>query len=335
MRATSVINPDILDPKAYETEHEASDPNINANEASSSGAIHLHSSANSFLPAHDATTPLRTIVQDDLHQDTYWSSLDETEYFDLEQFATFPNELSLNNADDVHVGLDSYDSSLGHPQDDFWNLIEPSEELQRGPPVQQASAGGAKGNLDHGRRACHSVLSDAEGDAYDIADELTQKLTSRLGQLRISGNGQLRYYGVTSNLHMMSDGLLSLFTPAMRSPRERGEAAIQRAELGWDGDLSYEKHLIDLYFAWHDPFLHEVDRDIFEQHKEIYTSGRDTELYSPALENAMYVSWIPDTSALTAFVGSQSVLYTPPSNTHDLPPTPQTSLPRELRYIST
>lgn len=137
------------------------------------------------------------------------------------------------------------------------------------------------------RRVRSSALSASDEGSYDLVDDFTQKLTSRLGHLRLSDKGQLRYYGVTSNLHLMGDELLSLSNTAGRNCREDCAAALRRNGLFWAGDAAYESHLLNLYFAWHNPFLNEVDRDTFYKHKELDAADRNTSFFSPALENAM------------------------------------------------
>lgn len=126
-----------------------------------------------------------------------------------------------------------------------------------------------------------------DGYGYDVVEDFTQKLTSRLGQLRLAGDGQMRYYGVTSNLHLMGEGSFSMFNTNLRSTWVHGDAAISRNGFDWGGDEAYEQHLLDLYFAWHDPFLQEVERATFLLHKNYYKNRLETSLYSPALENAM------------------------------------------------
>ena len=73
----------------------------------------------------------------------------------------------------------------------------------------------------------------------------------------------------------------------MRSTRDDGQAAVDRAGLQWTTDPEYESHLTRLYFAWHNPWVNEVDQQIYRCEKEVYESGRDTPLYTPALHNAM------------------------------------------------
>jgi hypothetical protein len=225
----------------------------------------------------------------------YWNPEEGDDFLDLMEPAANGKELAL--------GYDSHTYGTVPNGEDIWHdqaLFAAHHNLQSGidqttldafgpinqeqsfpisedtswPPANETSAG--------------TLLADTPADQME--DELTQRLSSRLGQLKVTENGQLRYYGVTSNLHMTGDGLLSLFQPNVRTARSEGEAAVTQAGLVWEEDVQYEQHLFDLYFAWHDPFLQETPRELFFSEKTIYKNGTDSSFYSPALENAMYGS---------------------------------------------
>jgi hypothetical protein len=119
------------------------------------------------------------------------------------------------------------------------------------------------------------------------SDDPTEQLTSRLGRLQIAEDGRLRYYGATSNLHMIRNGLSSCVRPNIRSTFIHGESALARAGFHWESNPEYEEHLTNLFFAWHNSFLGAVDRDVYEQQREVYLSGQTTSYFSPTLENAM------------------------------------------------
>lgn len=120
-------------------------------------------------------------------------------------------------------------------------------------------------------------------------NDLTLQLASRLGQFQIAEDGQLRYYGATSNLHMIKHGLFSLFETSIRRVREHGDTALRQSGLEWAGDVAYEEHLTKLYFAWHNPLLSEVNQQVYLEGKNAHEAGHDTPYYSPTLANAMYV----------------------------------------------
>jgi hypothetical protein len=118
-------------------------------------------------------------------------------------------------------------------------------------------------------------------------DDIAHQLANRFGRLQVADDGHLRYFGATSHLHMMPQELISFYQPSPRPLREEGECAVDRAGLQWTPDQKYENHLTALYFAWHNPYVNEVDQQIYNRERDVYESGRDTPLYTPALNNAM------------------------------------------------
>lgn len=131
--------------------------------------------------------------------------------------------------------------------------------------------------------------TELEDDHSSSVDGVTKQLTSRLGRLQITQGGHSRYYGATSNLHILHSGFNSLVQPNIRNVFVHGDAAIIQAGLEWPADPSYEDHLISLFFSWHNTLMHVVDRDIFLEERRRYRERISTDLYSPALENAVYV----------------------------------------------
>lgn len=127
---------------------------------------------------------------------------------------------------------------------------------------------------------------DRQSDDDDIMDQLS----ARIGAFQIAEDGQLRYFGATSNLHILHDGLLSSSQGSSRSVRDEGENVLARAGLSRTPNPDLEKHLEDLYFRWEDPAIHVVDEDMYYLAKEAYNSGQDnTPFYSETLKSAMYV----------------------------------------------
>lgn len=175
--------------------------------------------------------------------------------------------------DSVHLEqLPGFDNHVYHPT------------TECGQPPTVSSDRPAEMSPEPATRLPRTRLESSE-DLSD--DELTMKLTSRYTSLKIADNGQLRYYGVTSNLHMLGDQLSSLFQPTIRSTRHDADEVITQAGLDWDRDSEYEDRLFNLYFAWHDPLMQEVPKTLFFQSRKAYHLGEDVSFYSPALENAM------------------------------------------------
>ncbi|RDH29020.1 fungal-specific transcription factor domain-domain-containing protein [Aspergillus welwitschiae] len=109
-----------------------------------------------------------------------------------------------------------------------------------------------------------STISEApreeEEEVGDSDDEVTDQLSCRLGRLQVTHDGQLRYFGSTSNLTLL-DALVDV-TPPVAIPRDAPEL-LENAKLNQEVDEAFEKHLIDLFFAWQDPSLHVIDAESF------------------------------------------------------------------------
>ncbi|KIW84801.1 hypothetical protein Z517_00189 [Fonsecaea pedrosoi CBS 271.37] len=141
--------------------------------------------------------------------------------------------------------------------------------------------------------------SSEEGEDPD--SELTQELSTRMGRLQMAEDGNMRYYGATSNMHLLRNGLQSLFKPFTQSVRANGQDALVRAGLVWACHPAYEQHLTDVFFTWHAPLLNEVDQDVYLREKQRYEAGINTPFFSPTLQNAIYcvattyATWTPPT----------------------------------------
>ncbi|OAL18642.1 hypothetical protein AYO22_10461 [Fonsecaea multimorphosa] len=53
-------------------------------------------------------------------------------------------------------------------------------------------------------------------------------------------------------------------------------------------DPEYEETLVNLFFSWHNTLMYVVDKPIFFRERQQFRLGHHTDLYSPALENAVY-----------------------------------------------
>lgn len=129
-----------------------------------------------------------------------------------------------------------------------------------------------------------NVAQDDQHDGVDIMDQLS----ARMGSFQIAEDGQLRYFGATSNLHILHNGLSSLSRPPNRSVHAEGDEVLSRAGLDRQLDAEFEKHLENLYFRWEDPAIHVVDEEMYFMAQDAYLSGEtETPFYSETLKNAM------------------------------------------------
>lgn len=128
-----------------------------------------------------------------------------------------------------------------------------------------------------------SEINDSEGES-----DITKFLAARVGSLRIAEDGQLRYYGPTSNLHAHQSDFRSLSQSTIRHVATEGCGVLKRLGLDYDVPPSLEEQLARLYFAWEDPAIHVIDEDTFFMEKRQWTAGhRNSPYYSETLNNAM------------------------------------------------
>jgi hypothetical protein len=228
------------------------------------------------------------VTSPELTQDwEYWLDIgDNDDIFnlvDIDKSQTVPylNHSTLNSAQDslgLNVNRDnatpgtspaSLDAAAEIPNEQQYSTAESLEEL----------------NSKTLKVRSHNIANERQ----PVLDDVTRQITSRLGRLQIAEDGQPRYYGATSNLHLLHSGSRSLIQPNIRHVVTHGDAAIARAGLQWRGDPAYENLLISLFFSWHNALMYVVDRTIFLRERQRFHSGQNTDHYSPALENAVYV----------------------------------------------
>lgn len=140
--------------------------------------------------------------------------------------------------------------------------------------------------LDRYTMAQENTLPEADDEDHR---EVTSHLSNRLGRLLPSKNGQWRFYGATSNLHLIDSKATS--EVAVKSFSLQESKIVSRLELfhvDHQLDVDECKHLIKLYFAWHNASLHIVDKEVFESAQEMYEcEQKQSTFYSPFLFNAM------------------------------------------------
>ena len=117
----------------------------------------------------------------------------------------------------------------------------------------------------------------------DSDNEIIEQLSLRLGDLYLVDDGTFRYLGATSNMTLAQDWSFRENMTRQRSLKEVNDLTTA-PEL--DEDLNC--HLENLYFHWQNPFLHIVDREIFNHSKDQTRAGGKSGFYSDALKFAMY-----------------------------------------------
>jgi hypothetical protein len=119
-------------------------------------------------------------------------------------------------------------------------------------------------------------------------DPLVDHLSGRMGSLQIADDGQLRFYGPTSNLTILQNGPLSINLSQCHSGRENWQQVLENSGLGQAVDPELEDHLVKLYFCWEDPSIHVVDEDLYRREKKrSRLEGCSSTIYSEVLTNAM------------------------------------------------
>ena len=184
-----------------------------------------------------------------------------------------PIDLSDHSWDFFNTQDQSFGASLPH-------------QLNNAPQNRYRSVSSISGSLDRALAEKASPSYDDIGDSESV-EELVDLLSDRMGSLQIGADGQIRYYGPTSNyglLNMSSTDPLHIH----RSIRNDGQEYLDRLHVGAEVPSDLEEHLVNLYFTWQDASFHIVDREMYEEGKlKWHQDMEDTPYYSEALRNAM------------------------------------------------
>lgn len=136
-----------------------------------------------------------------------------------------------------------------------------------------------------------SMLSEANSNTLAT---IIDQLTDTVGSMQIAEDGELHYFGATSNLHILHVGSLSLSDSPHIPANQGGHKEILRAYgVDHEVDEELEDHLIKLYFSWEDPNIPVVDQDTFFQERQRCRNGNEkSRKYSEVLTNAMCVLYV-------------------------------------------
>lgn len=131
-----------------------------------------------------------------------------------------------------------------------------------------------------------TIISGDDSDA-ESTEELVDRLSERVGSLQIGSDGQIRYYGPTSNFNLVQMPAPDNMT-VHRTVRNDGQEYLDRLDIGKDVPNDIEDHLVNLYFTWQDPASHVVQREMYEKAKVQWCDHMvDNPYYSEALRNSM------------------------------------------------
>ncbi|KAL0932487.1 uncharacterized protein CTRU02_213440 [Colletotrichum truncatum] len=191
-----------------------------------------------------------------------------------------PRQHEHNDCLDL-LGWDWHDSDgpLDGPDDtsSLLNEIPTRDILTTGYPPNHGSSQGQM----------PSPPSDSDSSDTESTEELIDRLSDRVGSLQIGSDGQIRYYGPTSNfnlVHMPAPDNMTVH----RTVRNDGQEYLDRLNIGKEVPNSIEEHLVNLYFTWQDPASHVVQRDMYERAQVQWRDGKfDTPYYSEALRNSI------------------------------------------------
>ena len=130
-----------------------------------------------------------------------------------------------------------------------------------------------------------AAQTELDDTGIDSDDEVTDRFSCRLGRLQLTHDGQLRYFGSTSNLTLL-DALVDA-TPPITVQKDVSEL-LENAKLDREADETLERHLLELFFTWQDPSMHVVDAGAFWSCRaQSKCEGVTTSYYSRALSDAM------------------------------------------------
>jgi hypothetical protein len=130
---------------------------------------------------------------------------------------------------------------------------------------------------------------NSEASEYEDHAEVTNQISDRMGGLLVSKDGQWRFYGATSNLHLArSRSDFGLATKGISQQKSQNEERLRLFGVAQEVDPTLVQQLLDLYFSWHNSSLHIVDHDVFQHGRDLYTREcRSSTFYSEFLVNAM------------------------------------------------
>ncbi|RJE25240.1 fungal specific transcription factor [Aspergillus sclerotialis] len=175
------------------------------------------------------------------------------------------------------------------------DLLEPfpSIESQLSPSTQDRDQWDEHAGEGNERERALIERMDRGSSLSPGLDPDIELLMKRTGSLQFTEQGQLKYFGTTSNVHFLRTA--TPFHPHL-THGDTPESWLDRAGVGHTVPREVEDHLIRLYFAWENPYFNVVEQDVFMNARrqalseERAEGGSLASWYSDLLVNAM-CSW--------------------------------------------
>ena len=137
-----------------------------------------------------------------------------------------------------------------------------------------------------------NIMEHLQDQAIDTPEEedtdLMKQLSHRLGALRLASDGKMRFFGGSSNMHLLERERSLDEEPEIRDVERDGQELLEKAGVGKAVPVDLEEHLTELYFRWHDTCFHAVDKDTYDDAKQRWRGGQQSsDFYSDVLSNAI------------------------------------------------
>lgn len=222
---------------------------------------------------NDVTMPTSSVTDAGLWQDSAIVSMQNFSAPGIQPQEDVPLAQDLTGS--TNDGQDSFSMSDGHVTDSTmtdwpWHVFE-SNSFLLSDPLFPSSLEDDSLAIQRNEEAIigplpsHDPPADLRENASSDEEhesDLVQQVSARLGALRISSDGQLRYFGAATNYHLLEgsrhDEDVEIFVTKHEMLDRLGQAGLDQ-----EIPSELEEHLLELYFAWHNPSHVTVDQDVF------------------------------------------------------------------------
>lgn len=151
---------------------------------------------------------------------------------------------------------------LNYPQKDVHELVRQIRNCE---------------SLDHVAESINSQISAEDAPMnlsekpceFEQTSSFESHLSSKLGQLRLDNKGGARFYGGTSNLLFIDDGVEPPSPTEQSSTSDGIDATMSDPVTSWTSvtdDSNLILHLLNMYFTWHYSFFVTLSRRAFSNH---------------------------------------------------------------------